>query len=109
MPNDTQHKWTKGPWKQATRGPNGCPIIGDNKGVMIAMLTTGLNFEDQSEANAHLIASAPDLYAALEDIYAGCVSVYGSGEDKRINVNISPAAFKAMEISMAKARGESNG
>ena len=51
---------TKGDWKVAPHGPNGCPIVGA-AGVMVAMLAHSVNHEDQrdaAEANADLIVDA---------------------------------------------------
>ena len=51
---------TKGDWKVAPHGPNGCPIVGA-AGVMVAMLAHSVNYEDQRDAaraNADLIADA---------------------------------------------------
>lgn len=53
-----------GPWQQGTKGPNGCPIIGNGKGVMICQVAHSVNHEDQretAESHANLIAAAPDL------------------------------------------------
>ena len=63
-------KHTTGPWKQGTRGPNGCPIIGNGRGLMIAMLAHSDKVPDQveqAEANALLIAAAPEMLEALQD------------------------------------------
>jgi len=92
--------FTPGPWKQATRGPNGCPIIGDGKGLMVAMITHSANEHDQSveaEANAHLIAAAPDLLEALESISFrwDTKNLYKIGE-----------AIEASRAAIAKAKGE---
>jgi len=59
------------PWKQATRGPNGCPIIGNAKGVMVCMLAHSANHSDQreeAETNAMLIEAAPRMFKALRSI-----------------------------------------
>lgn len=61
---------TPGPWRFYTEPqPNGCPIVGDGKGLMVAMLAHTVNQADQKEkafANARLIASAPELLEALD-------------------------------------------
>jgi len=59
------------PWKQATRGPNGCPIIGNRNGIMVCMLAHSTNHSDQreeAEANARLIEAAPRMLKALQTI-----------------------------------------
>lgn len=63
-------KFTPGPWRFYTEPqPNGCPIVGNGKGMMVAMLAHSVNYKDQREeamANAALIAAAPELLQALE-------------------------------------------
>jgi hypothetical protein len=59
------------PWKQATRGPNGCPIIGNANGTRVCMLAHSTNHSDQreeAEANAGLIEAAPRMLKALQTI-----------------------------------------
>lgn len=62
---------TPGPWTFYTEPqPNGCPIVGA-RGLMVAMLAHTVNQSDQKEtalANALLIAAAPDLLAALQEL-----------------------------------------
>ena len=61
-----QPKWTKGPWRYDRT--NGSPTTGEH---MIAGAKPGYLAEVRDcgsgdvRANAHLIAAAPDLYAAL--------------------------------------------
>lgn len=61
-------KFTPGPWRFYTEPqPNGCPIVGNGKGMMVAMLAHSVNYKDQREealANAALIAAAPALLQA---------------------------------------------
>lgn len=69
--------FTAGPWSQGKRGPNGCPIIGNGRGLMVAMLAHSANElgqEVEAEANAKLIAQAPDMHAALNRIAFRCQS-----------------------------------
>ena len=56
-------KHTPGPWKIGTPPPNGEQTVGTDQGLMVAVATTGAGVK--TKANAHLIAAAPDLYAAL--------------------------------------------
>ncbi len=63
-------KYTSGPWRYyTTPQPNGCPIIGNDRGLMVAMLAHSVNHDDRREeaiANARLIAAAPELLETLQ-------------------------------------------
>lgn len=59
---------TAGPWRVGTPGPNGCYTIGTERGLMTAMIAHSINEADQkeqAEANARLIAAAPEMMEAL--------------------------------------------
>ena len=58
---------------------------------------------EEAEAVAKLFAAAPEMLEACKGIYAGVVSD-GRSPD-RLNINISFAAFKAVEAAIAKADG----
>jgi len=63
-------KFTPGPWKIGTPPPNGEQTIGTQKGLMVAVATTGAN--TPTEANARLIAAAPELLEDLRQVLAYC-------------------------------------
>lgn len=72
MNTAVQH--TPGPWRVGTPGPNGCYTIGTERGLMTAMIAHSINMAGQkveAEANACLIAAAPELLAALDAILNG--------------------------------------
>jgi hypothetical protein len=75
----SEEKHTPGPWKIGTPPPNGEQTIGTQSGMMVAVAVTGVNFEQQTIANAKLIAAAPDLLEALQSIVAsaedGCSAI----------------------------------
>lgn len=54
---------TPGPWRVGKAGPNLCPTVGTQDGLMVAMVAHGENHP--TAANARLIAAAPELLAAL--------------------------------------------
>lgn len=68
----SEMKHTPGPWRFYTEPqPNGCPIVGNGSGLMLAMLAHSVNYPDQRDeanANARLIAAAPDLLEALQAV-----------------------------------------
>ena len=68
-----QPKWTKGPWPIKPTGDFKRIVIGDGLvdgpgGYEVAEVYSDDCDRDEAMANAHLIAAAPDLYAALEAI-----------------------------------------
>ena len=80
-------KFTKGSWVKDKRGE----FLIDESGANVMVYNSGLsggNKTDESEANAHLIASAPDMYRFIESLQ---LSVSGDVE---------------RDILLAKARGE---
>ena len=64
-------EYTKGPWRYYTSPqPNGCPIVGDSRGLMVAQIAHSVNEPNERDialANAKLITAAPDMLAALQD------------------------------------------
>ena len=91
----TETKWTKGPWNLVWWGNEQYPyplsILADGDGAWIARDGTV-----SSVANAHLIAAAPDLYAALDGLIAP-----GDG-----GVFATRNLIDAAKAALAKARGE---
>ena len=87
-------KHTPGPWRFYTEPqPNGCPIVGNGRGLMLAMLAHSVNYPDQRDeanANARLIAAAPELLEALIEL-ADC-GAEAWGEDRPC-VRIARAAI----------------
>jgi hypothetical protein len=82
MGNQKEVKWTPGPWEV-----DGSKVCYDLDGTKDNICNTVWQ-----EANAHLIAAAPDLYEALAEIMDWVV-------------NDHPASVKA-RAALAKARGE---
>ncbi len=98
-------KWTPGPWSYvpAEELSHDAPgfhvvvalggIIGGEADDPVWVIEDATNIA--GEANAHLIAAAPDLYAALEAVVAIA--------DRRT------VEFDAARAALAKARGHSGG
>lgn len=85
-------KFTPGPWK-AQLDEFGQMVVECPQSNLITLLLPddNKNYVD----DAHLIAAAPDLYAALELL----LSAQGQMEEK---------AIKMAKVALAKARGEAN-
>lgn len=118
----TERKWTAGPWVFDGTGPHkvfGCEI-NDSLGDCIAGSWHGK--DDTARANAHLIAAAPDLYEALEELLRyepqgvvecrgdkcrepWCASCWG-WESATLHVENVETHFKSARAALAKARGE---
>jgi hypothetical protein len=93
-------KWTPGPWaieRGGDAGPDAIHSIGPCRanGYMNA------SWLSVSETDAHLIAAAPDLYAALEGILSAMLLSSNFIYDT-LTRNASEAGYAAL----AKARGE---
>lgn len=105
----TTPKFTPGPWTASHLGPmlRAVKIVSTRAlriapiaGPAFAYLPEGR--EDIQSANADLIAAAPDMFAALEEIerVTTCSANCEHDEDDRCPIYLARAA-------LAKARGES--
>jgi len=97
-------KFTKAPWRLGTKGPNGLLPIGHGQGEMICALICDLDNRANQEADAHLIAAAPDLYAALEEALR--IAAEPDGVDLRIRESTIIAWKQNAIAALKKARGE---
>ena len=98
-------KHTPGPWKahRIEKGP-GLPYTPVAAKTLLAKVySEAFGDFEQSEANARLIAAAPDLLEALRALHSACVKdgwpVYGA----------HPAAMNAALAAIAKATGQKGG
>lgn len=100
-----QTKPTPGPWQvhphalyQIVAAPFDGPF--EKRGRLVAEVSTDDDFPNDTEkANAHLLAAAPDLYAALVEV----LRTRSSAAITRDAIDANEAAYTAL----AKARGES--
>ena len=95
-----QPKWTKGPWPIKPTGDFKRIVIGDGLvdgpgGYEVAEVYSDDCDRDEAMANAHLIAAAPDLYAALD----GLLGLLDAGS------LYEPQAYAA-RAALTKARGQ---
>lgn len=105
-------EFTKGPWtiRFGTTILAGNRLVGSTGGHQSNVNSDAVNAEN--EANAHLIAAAPDLYEALEawnnwhyEVMSARVngeSIYGSADFDRMKAD----AQRLTDAALAKARGE---
>jgi hypothetical protein len=106
-----EFKGTPGPWVSR-------PILGENFRVVIkarsapggiALTLRGLG-EIEEDANAHLIAAAPELLEALQDTLADAESMWvnvSGGEYGRKEYGFDePASFSVARAAIARALGQ---
>ena len=111
-----QPKWTKGPWPIKPTGDFKRIVIGDGLvdgpgGYEVAEVYSDDCDRDEAMANAHLIAAAPDLYAALDDLLAAyaepdqqiCCGGHGCGCR---GASVRDLAEHRARAALAKARGQ---
>ena len=99
-------KWTSGPWEYIAstehHGPYVVAPFGGDIADCYTMSNRPIHFQhEQADANARLIAAAPDLYEALADMLGAHPPI-----SKRIGGEGSPArrAQEDQEAAIAKAR-----
>lgn len=111
--NERKEKFTPGPWK--VMGPAGSltrpGIDGDVNGRKRSIILVGAEENQRgvdTEANAALIAAAPDMYAALEELLdSESVSIFSSAmESESWKLDLKEWETHARS-ALAKARGES--
>lgn len=92
------NKWTPGPWVADGFfvSSNSGGAVGHD--IVSACGTVGRP-DSETEANAQLIASAPDLYEALDDLRSSCMAL---GLDRHLHQELYNS-----RAALAKARGES--
>lgn len=93
-------KHTPGPWKWWTTHEGSHRINPEEGGLVIASCDTRNPFSYEQEANARLIAAAPDLLKAckaLLDVYGELHALYDIGDCD---------ASDAARIAIAKAEGK---
>lgn len=97
-------KWTPGPWHATWNGT--CWQLDASPD---AVATTQFCYAPETEANARLIAAAPELYAALDDAEVDLdllrQAVAASDPTRELLLRISDMRGR-IAAAMAKARGE---
>lgn len=90
---ERETKWTKGPWAVNPLNAQ-VDAFGEDGAVAVCALLwpTDRRSEAETEANAHLIATGPDLYRALKAVVA-------IADRKTVE-------FDAARAALSRARGE---
>jgi hypothetical protein len=112
MTRETKMQWTPGPWFAVNQNTPKEPMItvmaariaGQKPRHEVAICATGDSPQEMENANAHLIAAAPDLYVALVGmVKAFSCEIIMAGNDKLEPED--PAIVVAL-AALACARGE---
>jgi hypothetical protein len=101
----SETKFTPGPWSAVNVGTKDEPMMsvkasrisGRQLRHEVAICATGDSPQEMENANAHLIAAAPELYEALDALFGGV-------DDGKITV--TPSKIHSARAALAKARGE---
>ena len=123
----SEMKPTPGPWNFYTEPqPNGCPIVGNSDGLMVAMVAHSVNYQDQKEAalsDARLIAEAGTVFhntglspvqlvEQRDELMAACKKLVewdAREKDHAIGfmerINLCETAFQMMYAALAKCEG----
>lgn len=102
-------KWTPGPWRYTKAAPSGDRgIYADGTGIFAEAFAdirrAGENNATEAEANAHLIAAAPDMAEALKAVadhfgpFAG-ITINGKHDPEDVRV------IDMVQAALGKARG----
>lgn len=91
----TERKWTPGPWRVEAR--HGCDQLIASDGAGLMGNETYYPWTPENMADWHLIAAAPDLYEALENLIPWA--------DEHPSSDVIPIIAAALS-AIAKARGE---
>ena len=106
----SEAKFTKGPWK--SHDHDEMDIVSESESF-VGICTvygyepdhTGFNVSDECSANAHLIAAAPEMYQAIENLLVELDAKHGISLESMIGVGLRRCLEDAY-YPLAKARGE---
>lgn len=100
----SETRFTPGPWRIVSERDDELKVKGpqdewvaDCADGFWSDEADGWIMADESEANAHLIAAAPDLYDTLVDLRAALAE---------LDAELHAKAIAVIDLALAKARGE---
>jgi len=111
MTEDAKPKWTPGPWTIQMSADQRPYIVPADKGrpILAKAYRDSLDGDLPSDANANLIAAAPELYDALETIsealHEGLMDLQKLGGGM-FSFPLIEAALGDANAALRKARGE---
>ena len=101
----SEARFTKGPWLTRQGLDEDeievYPAAKAPHGLQKAEIATVKDYHDDYEANAHLIAAAPELYEAVE-----WLEVYAKVQIERFPMSQDSEGWNKVLSSLAKARGK---
>ena len=103
----SETKFTAGPWhSEKPAEDKGFWYVNSNDGECgdIAVTYRGISSDEETEARAHLIAAAPELYDALFDVL-DAIGAVGKPYELR-DYGFTPERAEEIVAVLAKARGE---
>jgi hypothetical protein len=103
----SETKWTPGPLSVQASQTYAAEIAATTprgSRVVLARITTPQGNRERATANAQLFASAPDLYAALDEAFQFLGETFGN-PDSVYNARAHEVA-NAARAALARARGE---
>ena len=106
----SEPKWTKGPWGNSSTGvqmrsfSQSRAIFQEGKANLIASVFSDVaGGKETAEANARLIAAAPELYEALDRLIVAC----GEGDRRGRAIDLIDKRYLTAAVkALAKALGE---
>ena len=99
----TREKWTQGPWRVfVTPYVAQTQVRDDENEIVVAAVPRR---DGTADANAHLIAAAPELYEALDAVLRAYIEPWAKA-DSAFQAAAQQAATLAVHAALRKARGE---
>ena len=92
-------KYSPGPWSVAKKSKLTGAVVAED-GEMVCDPTGAGRYEDEAEANARLIASAPEMYALLgrvEDYFKNR-RLYGYGVEESVSSDLLAKIQEAIKV-----------